>query len=99
MIEASGRIRIAVDLVAVVLVQVFRRRDQEARRAAGGVTNGVARTRRHHLDDQLDDMARGAELAVLPGAGDLAEHVFVEVTLGVAILHRNSVEHVDNLSQ
>jgi hypothetical protein len=45
--------------------------------------------RRGQLDHQPDDVARRAELAVLPGAGDLAEHVFVEVALGVAVLHRH----------
>ena len=44
---------------------------------------------RGHLHHEPDDVARGAELAVLPGAGDLAEHVLVEVALGVAVLHRH----------
>ena len=39
-------------------------------------------------------MARGAEPAVLPGGGDLAERVPVEVALGVALLHRQLVQHV-----
>ena len=51
------------------------------------------------LDHELDDVARRAELAVLPGAGDLAEHVFVEVALGVAILHRHLVEHVHDFGE
>ena len=46
-----------------------------------------------------DDVARGAELAVLSGAGDLAEHVFVEVALGVAVLHRHAVNHVHDLGE
>ena len=57
---------------------------------------GVRRGEFHH---ELDDVARGAELAVLPGAGDLAEHVFVEVALGVAVLHRHLVDHVHDLGQ
>ena len=55
--------------------------------------------RRGHLHHQLDDVARRAELAVLPGAGDLAEHVLVEVALGVAVLHRDVVDHVHDLGQ
>ena len=55
--------------------------------------------RRGQLDHELDDVARGAELAVLPGAGDLAEHVFVEVALGVAVLHRHLVDHVHDLGE
>ena len=34
-----------------------------------------------------------------PARGDLAEHVFVEVALGVAILHRDVGEQVDDLGQ
>ena len=44
-------------------------------------------------------MARGAELAVLPGAGDLAEHVFVDVALGVAVLHRHVLDQVHHPGQ
>ena len=45
----------------------------------------------HH---QIDDVARGAELAVLPGRGDFAEHVFPQVALGVVVVERNGVEQV-----
>ena len=55
--------------------------------------------RRGHFHHELDDVARRAELAVLPGAGDLAEHVFVEVALGVAVLHRHVVDHVHDLGE
>ena len=44
-------------------------------------------------------MARRAELAVLSGRGDLAQHVLVEVALGVAILHRDIGEEIDHLGQ
>jgi hypothetical protein len=50
----------------------------------------------HH---QLDDVARRAELAVLPGAGDLAEHVLVQVALGVGVGHVDAVELVDHVGQ
>ena len=83
----------------MVLAQVFAGRDEEAGRAAGRVADDVVRRRRGHLDHQPDDVARRAELAVLPGAGDLAEHVLVEVALGVAVLHRHVVEQVDDLGQ
>ena len=54
---------------------------------------------RGQLDHQLDDVARRAELAVLPGGGDLAEHVLVDVALGVAVLHLQAVDHVDDLGR
>ena len=44
-------------------------------------------------------MARRAELPVLSGGGDLAEHVLVDVALGVAFLHRYLVEQVHHLGQ
>lgn len=44
-------------------------------------------------------MARGAELAVLPGGGQLAEHVFVNVALGVAVVHGDFVDEVDHFSE
>ncbi len=78
----------------VMLAQVFARGDEEAGSAASGIANDVFRLRRDHLDHELNDVARGAELAVLPGAGDLAEHVFVKVALRVAVLHRDLVDHV-----
>ena len=34
-----------------------------------------------------------------PARGDLAEHVFVEVALGVAVLHRHVVDHVHDLGE
>ena len=55
--------------------------------------------RRGQFDHELDDVARGAELAVLPGAGDLPEHVFVEVALRVAVLHRHVIDHVHDLRE
>src|SRR5215471_3559568 len=47
-----------------------------------------------HLNHEPDDVARGAELAILSGAGDLAEHVFIDVALGVAVLHRHVLNQV-----
>src|SRR4051812_39894024 len=51
------------------------------------------------LHHQLDDMAGGAELAVLPGTGDLAEHVLVDVAFGVPILHPDGVEFLDRFGE
>ena len=54
---------------------------------------------RGHIHHQLDDVAWGAELPILPGGGDLAEHVLVEVALGVAVGHVYAVELVDHVGQ
>ena len=42
---------------------------------------------------------RGTELPVLPGGGNLAEHVLVEIALGVAVGHVDVVELVDYAGQ
>ena len=81
------------------LAQIFARGHQEAARAAGRVADDVLGLRRGHLHHEPDDVTRRAELAVLPGAGNLAEHVFVEVALGVPVFHRDLVEHVHDLGQ
>jgi hypothetical protein len=39
------------------------------------------------------------EPAVLPSRRNLAEHVFVEVALGVPVVHRHVVEYVHDLRQ
>ena len=78
--------------LGVVLAQVLAGGHEEAAGAARRIADHVLRRRRGHLDHQPDDVARRAELAVLPGGGDLAEHVLVEVALGVAVLHRHVVD-------
>jgi hypothetical protein len=88
MVEVLAQPGVVQDL-RVALAQVLARRHQEAAGAAGRVADHVGRLRRGQFDHQPDDVARRAELAVLPGAGDLAEHVLVEVALGVAVLHRH----------
>jgi hypothetical protein len=83
----------------VVLPDVLARRDEKAARAAGRITNHVVGLWLRHLDHEADDVAGRAELAVLTRRGDLAEHVLVEVALGVAVLHRNLIHHVYNFCE
>lgn len=73
--------------------------DQEASGATGRVADLVAWLGCGHVHHQLDDVARGAELAVDPGRGHLAQQVLVQVAVGVAVGHRNAVEHVNDLAQ
>ena len=56
---------------------------QKAAGAAGRVADPVAQLRLHQFGHQLDDVARGAELAVLAGGGDLGEQHFVDIALDV----------------
>ena len=47
--------------------------DKKAGRAARGVADALARLRIHERNDQVDDVARGAELAVRAGRGRACE--------------------------
>ena len=44
-------------------------------------------------------MPRRAELTVLTGARDLAQHVLVDIALGVAVRHRDLRDEVDDLRE
>jgi len=79
--------------------QVFAHGHQEATRARRRIHHQIRGLGLHQLHHELDDVARRAELAVLPGSGYLAKHVFVEVALGVPILHGHLVDHVHHLGQ
>jgi hypothetical protein len=83
----------------VLLPQVLPGGDQEAAGAGGRVADHVLRRRRGQRDHEPDDMPRRAELAVLPGRGDLSEHVLVDVALGVPVGHFDGVELGDNLAE
>ena len=83
----------------MVVAQVLAGLEQEAAGAAGRIADDVLRRRRGHLHHEVDNVARCAELPVCPGAGDLREHVFVEVALGVAVLHRDLGQEVDHLGE
>ena len=83
----------------MTIAQVLTHRYQETRRAAGRVADDVDGLGRGELHHQPDDVARRAELPVLSGGGDLAEHVLVDVALGVAFRHRHLVEQVYHLGE
>jgi len=83
----------------VLLADILAGGDEEAGGAAGRVADLVAGLRRGHVDHQPDDVSRRAELAVLARRGDLAEHVLVEVAVGVTVRHGDVREQVDDLRQ
>ena len=60
--------------------------DEEAGRAARRVADPVSDIGVDQFHDHPDDVARGAELSVLPGGGELGEEILVDVALGVAVL-------------
>ena len=90
---------VPVDGLAVVADQVLGGGDEKTGGAAGRVADHVPGGGRGHLDHEFDDVARGAELAVLAGAGDLAEHVLVEIALGVGVGHVDGVELIHHVGQ
>ena len=65
---------------------VFIGRDQESTRAAGGVAHGLADFRAHHLDDNANEMARGAELRGAFLLAEIAGERLEEVALHIGIL-------------
>ena len=73
--------------------------DEEAAGAGGGVADEVAGFRGGEFHHEGDDLAGGAELVVLPGDGDFAEHVFVELALGVAVVHGDFIDEVDDFGE
>ncbi len=68
----------------VMFANVFTRGNQEAGSSASRIANDVFWRGRDHLDHELDNVSGRSELAVLTSGGNLTEHVFVEVALGVA---------------
>ena len=87
------------DLGLVVLAQVFPGGHEEPAGSAGGVADDVGGGGCGHLHHQIDDVAGGAELPVLPGGCDLAQHVLVDVALEVAVVHGELVEPVDDVGE
>jgi len=71
LVEMPPQFRIA-QYFGMLFAQEFARRDEKAAGAAGRIADRIAGRRLGQLDHQLDDVARGAELAVLPGGRDLA---------------------------
>ena len=88
-----------VQQIQVSLTQILAGRHQKASRAAGWIADDVGRCRRSQLDHQPDDVTWGTELAVLSGGGDLSQHVFVDIALGITLLHRYLIEQIHHLCQ
>ncbi|MNV60432.1 hypothetical protein D3C71_1528930 [compost metagenome] len=61
----------------------------------------MAQLRLHQIGHQLDDMARGAELAVLAGRGDLGQQELVDIALdvleGLAFLLRVLLHYLEDV--
>jgi hypothetical protein len=98
MVEVLAQLRITENF-RVVLAQVLAHRHREAAGATGRIHHHIAWGGLGHCHHQLDDVAGRAELAVGAGGGQLAEHVLVDVALGVAVFHRHRVEQLHHLGE
>ena len=70
-----------VQQLRVAFAQVLARRNQKACRTTGRVAHHIGGLGRGELHHQTDDVPRRAKLPVLPGGGDLAKHVLVDIAL------------------
>ena len=75
MVEMFLELGVAQDF-RMMFAQIFPRRHQKATRAACPITNHILCRWRCQLNHEANDVPRRAELAVLPGAGNLAEHIY-----------------------
>jgi hypothetical protein len=107
-IEVEAVERLLVEMLAqggvaenfwMFLAQELAATNEETAGAGGRVADDVPRRRLDKLDHQFDDVAGRSELPVLTGRGDLSEHIFVDVALGVAIVHLHLVEFIDDLGE
>ena len=98
MVKMLLEVRVPEDF-RVVITQVLARYDEEAACATGRIADDILGHGSSQLHHELDDVARGAELTILTGAGDLAEHVLVKIALGVGVFHGHAVDHVHDLGE
>jgi len=68
----------------MMLPEILAHRYQMPCRPTRRITSDVTRPGSNQFHHHFDDMAGSAKLAVLPGSGDLAEHIPIEVAFGVA---------------
>ena len=95
----------AVAVARGVRADELDRLDEHAGGAAAGVVD-AAPVGLQHLDQELDDAARGVELASLLalGAGELGQEVLVDpadhvLRAGVLVAHLDVADHVDELAE
>jgi len=88
-----------VEEIGMMQAQRLAHSHEKTSRAAGGIADHILGRGLGQLDHQLNDVARGAELSILPGSGNLREHVFVEIALGVASIHGQRCDQVNHLDE
>ena len=81
----------------VLAEDVEERGDEKADGAARGIADALARLRIHERDDEADDVAGAAELAIRAGGGELAEEILIHVALEVVAVVRGQIHRVNAL--
>jgi hypothetical protein len=71
--------------------------DEEAGGAARGVADPLVGLRIHERGDEVDDVARGAELAVRAGGGELRKEILIHVPLEIVAVVGGQVQLVNAL--
>jgi hypothetical protein len=79
--------------------EVLSRGDQETAGACRRIADDVRRRGLRKLNHQCNYVPRRAELTVLACRRDLAEHVLVDITLGIPIIHADGVELLGRLRE
>ena len=75
------------NLLLMVDHQVFFGGNQETGSTTSRVADGKVGLGLHQFHHHLDDMARGTELTVETGLGNLGQKVFVHIAADIAVLH------------
>ena len=91
--------RLLQQLLLVVFLHVLGTLYNEACRTHSGVADAVFEGRLHEVYHHLDDVAWRAELAVVARSSHLAEDVFVHIAHGIAVVHIEGIDAIDNLGQ
>ena len=89
-------------LLPTALLEVFSRRDEETRCAAGGIADDLLRLGIHELHHHFDYVAGRAELTVEAGLRDLGEQILIGIAAdvgGLRLAHErvDAVERIDDL--
>ena len=101
--EHSGSIMLLVlgahQLALIMLGDILGSGGDKAGRTHSGVADGILQSGLHQFHHHLDDMARGAELAIGAGLGDLRKQVLIYIAHDVLVVQIQAVQRVNHTHQ
>ena len=101
--EHSGSIMLLVlgahQLALIMLGDILGSGGDKAGRTHSGVADGILQSGLHQFHHHLDDMARGAELAIGAGLGDLRKQVLIYIAHDVLVVQIQAVQSVNHAHQ